>query len=285
LENTEIASGWSGATQWTLTSDGTLTFYGKGNMKNYGYNGGQPWLNKGVEIKHVVIEEGVTAIGTGAFMNLPALKYVTLPETGLKKIGEAAFYGCTELRKINIPEGIYTIWAYTFKNCSRLSITEFPSTLIKIDQGAFENSGAHNVTFPENLNILGSWSFKGCAGLLRVDLSQTKLTKIREGAFKNCRELVTVVLPKDIQILGDSCFYGVALREFTIPETVTSVEPWCFARARYLKEIRFLGDAPTIGEGAFNKITLTVRYPMDNATWTEDIMLDYGGTVSWLASY
>ena len=283
-EVTEIASGWSGATQWTLTSDGTLTVYGKGNMKNYGYTGTQPWAKYADQIKRVVVEEGVTAIGTGAFMNLPALKYVTLPSKGLTKIGEAAFYGCAELREINIPEGIYTIWAYTFKNCSRLSINQFPSTLIKIDQGAFENSGAHNVTFPENLNILGSWSFKGCTGLLKVDLSNTKLTKIREGAFKNCRELVTVVLPRDIQILGDSCFYGIAVREFTVPETVTSIEPWCFARARYLKEIIFLGDAPSIGEGAFNKITLTARYPRDNTTWTEEMMLDYGGIVSWLAS-
>ena len=119
-EITEIASGWSGATQWTLTSDGTLTVYGKGNMKNYGYTGTQPWAKYADQIKRVVVEEGVTAIGTGAFMNLPALKYVTLPSKGLTKIGEAAFYGCAELREINIPEGIYTIWAYTFKNCSRL---------------------------------------------------------------------------------------------------------------------------------------------------------------------
>ena len=60
------------------------------------------------------------------------------------------------------------------------------------------------------------------------------------------------------------------------------MEPWCFARAK-VKEIVFKGDAPTIGEGAFNKITLTVRYSGENTTWTSAVMQNYGGTVTWEA--
>ena len=37
------------------------------------------------------------------------------------------------------------------------------------------------------------------------------------------------------------------------------------------------------GEGALNKITLTVHYPADNTTWTAEIMQNYGGTVTWTA--
>ena len=280
-----IASGWSGTTQWTLMSDGTLTVYGTGNMKNYGYNGGQPWLNKGVDITSVVIEEGVAAIGTGAFRNLTTLKSVTLPEKGLTKIGEAAFYGCTSLKEIEIPETIYTVWLYTFKNCTALEKVKFPKSLIKVDQGAFENcTSLPYIYFPTNVEIIGSWSFKGCTGLIEADMTWTDATKIREGAFKNCSSLTTIHLPVNIQTLGDSCFYGIGATSFTVPETVTSIEAWCFARAYSLKNIYFEGNAPTIGQGAFNKITLTAYYPKSNATWKPAIMQNYGGTVTWKAN-
>ena len=282
---TEVASGWSGNTQWTLTSDGVLTVYGKGNMKNYGYNGGQPWLNKGVDITSVVIEEGVTAIGTGAFRNLTTLESVTLPEKGLTKIGEAAFYGCTSLKEIEIPETIYTVWLYTFKNCTALEEVKLPKSLIKVDQGAFENcTSLPYIYFPTNVEIIGSWSFKGCTGLVEADMTWTDATKIREGAFKNCSALTTIHLPVNIQTLGDSCFYGIGATTFTVPDTVTSIEAWCFARAYSLKNIYFEGNAPTIGQGAFNKITLTAFYPKNNTTWKSDIMQNYGGTVTWKAN-
>lgn len=283
-EVSTVATGWSGAVQWTLASDGVLTIYGEGNMKNYGYNGGQPWLNKGVEIKNVVIEEGVTAVGTGAFRNLTTLETVTLPESGLTKVGEAAFYGCTALKEITIPEGIYTVWAYTFKNCSSLTKVKFPKTLEKIDQGAFENSTSlPYVYFPTNVKIIGSWSFKGCASLVEVDMSWADATEIREGAFKNCAALTTVHFPTSMQKFGDSAFYGIGAETFTVPATVTEVGPWCFARAS-LKEIIFKGNAPKIGEGAFNKITLTAYYPNDDSTWISSVMLNYGGTVTWTSN-
>ena len=279
-----IAEGWSGYTRWRLTDDGVLTVYGEGNMKNYGYDGGQPWQDYADQITKVVIAEGVTVVGSGAFMALPALESVTLPQTGLSRIGEAAFYGCAALKEIAIPEGVYTVWAYTFKNCTGLTKVKLPKTLIKIDQGAFENCTALGSVFlPTNLEIIGSWSFKGCTALKEADMQWTDVVKIREGAFKNCAALETIRLPGGIQTLGDSCFYGIGADSFTVPATVTAVEPWCFARSA-LTQITFAGDAPAMGEGAFNKITLTAYYPAGNTTWTGVVMRDYGGTVIWTAN-
>jgi hypothetical protein len=278
-----IASGWSGNTQWTLNEWGILTFTGSGNMKNYGYNRNQPWLSYADQIISVVVEDGVTAIGTGAFMDLTKLESVTLPTSGLTKIGEAAFYGCTSLKEITIPEGIYTIWLYTFKGCTSLEKVKMPKTLIKVDQGAFENcTSLTYVYFPTNVEIIGSWSFKGCTGLEEVDMTWTNATKIREGAFKNCSALTTIHLPEKIQTLGDSCFYGIGATSFTVPETVTSIEAWCFARAKVTK-VTFKGDAPSIGEGAFNKITLTAWYNSAKTGWNASIKQNYGGTVTWKA--
>jgi hypothetical protein len=214
---------------------------------------------------------------------MTALESVSLPASGLKTIGIAAFYGCTSLQGITIPEGIYTIWEYTFKNCSSLRSLRLPKTLIKIDQGAFEACTSLTELFlPTNVQIIGGWSFKGCTGMKRADMQWADATEIRAGAFKNCTALSQIILPGNIQILGDSCFYGIGAASFTVPKTVTAIVDWCFARSA-LKEITFLGNAPTIGVGAFNKIALTAFYPAGNATWTADIMLNYGGSVAWIA--
>ena len=283
--NAGIASGWSGTTQWTLTADGTLTVYGEGKMKDYGYNGGQPWLAYADQIKSVVIEEGVTAVGSGAFMNLTKLESVTLPRNGLSRIGEAAFYGCTSLKEIDIPDTVYTVFDYTFKNCASLEKVRLSRILVKVGQGAFENCTALDYIYiPGETEIIGAWSFKGCTDLAEVDMTWANATEIREGAFKNCASLTTVLFPGGIKKLGDSAFYGIGATSFTVPATVTEVGPWCFARAYSMRSITFKGNAPKIGEGAFNKVTLTAYYPRGNGSWTTAVMQNYGGTVTWKAN-
>ncbi len=280
----EVATGWSGNTTWVLTEDGVLTFSGEGNMKNYGYDGGQPWLDYADQIRSVVLEEGVAAVGTGAFMNLTKLESVTLPASSLTRIGEAAFYGCSSLTQIDIPDTVYTVFDYTFKNCTALADVRLSRELIKVGEGAFENCTALDYIYiPGYTEIIGAWSFKGCTALEEADMSWTDATEIREGAFKNCTSLTTIELPGELRILGDSCFYGIGAKRFTVPATVTTVADWCFARAS-LTEIKFEGDAPAIGEGAFNKIALTAYYPGGNASWTSDVMQNYGGTVTWTAN-
>ncbi len=300
-----VATGWSGYTTWELTEDGVLIFSGEGAMKTYGSKTEMPWcqhldkitcvvLNPGVttvsdyafygapNLRRVILSNTVTVIGTYAFKGCTALEQVYLPAS-LTKISEAAFYGCTSLKEITIPKGIYTIWAYTFKGCTALESVKLPKALIKIDQGAFENCTAlASVYIPGDTQIIGSWSFKSCTSLTEVDMTWADATEIREGAFKNCTALAAIYLPADIRKFGDSAFYGIGAESFTVPETVTEIGPWCFARAN-VGEIIFEGDAPTIGEGAFNKIALTAYYPGGNATWTTANKLNYGGTISWLA--
>lgn len=290
--------------EWTLTNIGQLTISGTGPMKDYDNKDELPWYEYSKQINQVRIKRGVTTISPMAFYGMNLLESVSLP-IGLthigdyafkhcnnlyhvdtpytvKRIGESAFYGCSSLWSIDIPEGIYTIWEYTFKNCTNLKNIAFPKTLIKIDEGAFENcTRLYNLYFPEDLDIIGCWSFKGCTGLEYIRMSGTDVTEIREGAFKKCSALEDIQLPEMIETLGDSCFYGIAATNFTIPETVTEIGPWCFARAYNLTEMIFEGNAPKIGEGAFNKIMLTAYYPDGNATWTAALMQNYGGNVTW----
>ena len=158
------ATGWSGKVQWTLSDDGVLTFYGKGVMKNYKGKTEMPWYKYLDQITEVVIEEGVTSIGSYAFYgmtklrtieiaqsvtiigdyafkNCPVLDGVVLP-SGLTHLGDSAFYACEKLSAIEIPAALWTIKPYTFKNCTNLKSVKFnEGNLQKISDGAFYNTG------------------------------------------------------------------------------------------------------------------------------------------------
>ena len=50
-----------------------------------------------------------------------------------------------------------------------------------------------------------------------------------------------------------------------------------------LDEIWFKGNAPEISDSAWNNVKATAYYPVNNKTWTEDVMQDYGGDITWKA--
>lgn len=59
-----------------------------------------------------------------------------------------------------------------------------------------------------NLNELGERSFSGCSNIEELDLSNSKLTSIPEGAFAYCKNLKTIKLPSTITSIGDEAFYN-----------------------------------------------------------------------------
>lgn len=78
---------------WTL-EDGTLTISGEGPL--YSSLG---WLEHSLEIEHVVVEEGITALGTDLFQNCTQLRTVTLPES-VQVLQNAVFDGCYDIEAI-----------------------------------------------------------------------------------------------------------------------------------------------------------------------------------------
>ena len=88
---------------WSLSSNGTLTINGTGEM---GYQ--TPWMSYRDSIKSLVIEEGVTTVGRSAFSGCDQLTSATLP-TSLTEIGQSAFLGCFNLEKICLPDTLNAI--------------------------------------------------------------------------------------------------------------------------------------------------------------------------------
>jgi hypothetical protein len=87
----------------------------------------------------------------------------------VKKIGEWAFRGCTELTNIKLPEGLTSIEEWAFSGCTGLTNIKLPESLISIGDDAFhECTGLTSIKLPKGLTSIGELASGGCTGLTRV---------------------------------------------------------------------------------------------------------------------
>ncbi|MBP3941078.1 MAG: leucine-rich repeat domain-containing protein, partial [Christensenellaceae bacterium] len=113
---------------------GTLTISGTGAMWDYEPQASRPyptspWYNGTViyEPTTVIIEEGVTSIGSYAFWIMTSIENVSLPET-LKSIGEQAFYSCTHIESLTLPVSLTSIGDWAFGECTALTTVNYGGT-------------------------------------------------------------------------------------------------------------------------------------------------------------
>ena len=108
------------------------------------------------------------------------------------------------------------------------------------------------------------------------------VTIIGDYAFRRFNNLKSVTLPDSLKIIRLSAFESCeSLTEITIPAGVTSIEGSVFEDCSSLESIYFLGSAPSIDDTAFKDITATAYYPTGNASWTNAVKQNYGGTITW----
>ena len=88
------------------------------------------------DVTSFILEDGITSIGAYAFYNCTRLSSINIPNR-VTSIGRAAFYNCAELVNIILPEGISTIEENTFCGCVKLQHVVIPSSVSKIDDNAF----------------------------------------------------------------------------------------------------------------------------------------------------
>ena len=86
-------------------------------------------------------------------------------------IDNLAFFGCTGLTSVSIPEMVTTIGNRTFKNCTSLTSITIPNNVTSIGVYAFENcEGLTEVTLGSGLQSIGAYAFYGCTELMRGDI-------------------------------------------------------------------------------------------------------------------
>ena len=223
-----VAKGECGANgssvQWTLDSKGNLSITGTGAIRDYGRSllwsewehsrSTAPWygdhdgMNRSLNlITSLTISNGITCIGTNAFLGLENLAKVTLPDS-LVQIKEAAFQRCTSLTKITFPNGIASIEAHVFNNCSNLLNFTMPDRVTSIGEGAFYKCNRlTSVVLPKSVEYVSASAFQSCEKLKNVTiLGEIPVVKTR--TFQNCPALTEITIPDSVLIMEENAFSG-----------------------------------------------------------------------------
>ena len=183
----------------------------------------------------------VEKISDLSFKNCTALTSIKLPKTLSKDASGAPFFGCTNLKRIELEEGMTVVPDYV---CAGTAIEEItiPSTVKEIGLWAF--SGCTNLSKVNlgNVEKISDLSFKNCTALTSIKLPKT-LSKDASGApFFGCTNLKRIELEEGMTVVPDYVCAGTAIEEITIPSTVKEIGMWAFKDCLSLKKITILDN-------------------------------------------
>ncbi len=303
---------------WVLYTDGMLYISGRGAMKGMDWSWDVPWDNLRSSVQEVLIDEGVTSIGSRAFSSCRSLTRVTIPES-VTKIGNNAFSWCSVLESVTIPEGVTSIGDSAFANCGKLEtilVKEgnpayqvldgilydkamttvvccpaslsgdliVPDGVTIIGGGAFSGcSGLNKVVLPDGVTSIGGYAFYSCSTLKCVTIPDS-VTNIGNSAFWNCYALMSVTIPEGVTEIGSFTFSNCrSLSSVTIPSSMSEIDAYAFSSDNALRKIVFSGSAPKINDNTFSGVKAFAFYSGVETSWTENTRQNYGGTLTWIA--
>ncbi len=276
-----IASGSCGENAvYTIYSDGYMEITGSGPMTNWTSADAVPWKNYRGYVRYVSVADGITTVGSYAFADCQYMIFTDLPDSiseigtcafyqarmtafvvpsGLKKVGESAFYvvpatkaliiqdlaawmdmdiegvyanpgygvdkwylGDEELTELVIPEGTTEIKDYAFYGADGITSVHVPDSVTRIGKQAFSNASAlTTVTGCNKVSEIGFYAFEYTA---LTEITLNGITKLNEGVFCNCQQLKKVTLGPGLTTVADNAFGGSS----NIEEVhISDLAAWC----------------------------------------------------------
>ena len=221
-----------------------------------------------VDIPKTIDGKSVTSIGKYAFYYCSSLTSITIPDS-VTSIGAQAFDGCTSLTSVTIPDSVTEIGDYAFQNCTSLTSVTIPDSVTSIGNWAFENcTSLTNITIPDSVTSIGDWAFRDCTSLTSITIPNS-VTSIGDWAFESCTSLTAidveagnsnytsvngVLFNKDKTEL--ICYpAGKTDKSYNIPDSVTSIGYYAFQDCSSLTSITIPSSVTSIGGSAFSGCT------------------------------
>ena len=183
------------------------------------------------------VVDGTASVSSGSDWTSAILNtttgHITIPSTlggySVTSIGNYAFFNCSGLASVTIPDSVTSIGSSAFSGCSGLTSVIIPDSVTSIGSSAFSGcSGLTSITIPDSVTSIGESAFCNCSGLTSVTIPNS-VTNIGYQAFSGCRGLTSVTIPDSVTSIGDRAFYGCSgLSSVTIGDSVTSIGSGAF---------------------------------------------------------
>ena len=196
------------------------------------------------EVTYMNRTRKVTSIGNYAFYDCSGLTSVTIPNS-VTSIGNSAFSDCSGLTSITIPNSVTSIGSNAFYYCTGLTSVIIPNSVTSIGDYAFYCSGLTSITIPNSVTSIGSNAFYYCTGLTSVTIGNS-VTSIGDRAFQYCFGLTSVTIPNSVTSIGYAAFEGV-----DIPTVISLIE-------NPFKITGKTSNSRTFSQNTFNNATLYV---------------------------
>lgn len=226
-----------------------------------------------------ILEDGTAEIteytGSGYDIVIPD----NLEGIRVTAVGDAVFFGNTELHSVSVPEGVTILGRQAFGMCKNLASVTMPESLTTLGDLAFENcSSLTSVKIPDNVNDIPSDShpFGGCTSLKEIIVSPDHAYfELIDGVLfrRSDKKLIcyppaderqTYEIPEGTLVIGADSFYlCTGLTSVTVPGSVISIENGAFACCKNLISVSIPDGVKKIGGQAFFLCTSlkTVRIP------------------------
>lgn len=210
-------------------------------------------------LEGIVISPGVTSIGEGAFYHCEKIKSVAVP-SGVTKIPYGCFEGCTNLESISFSENISSIENGAFSSCTslkdiyysgmqeqweRLFIqsyhnSDFLNATVHFKDGTTLNQSGEDYEYQElTSDTIEITAYTGTDQTLTIpsSINGQTVTSIGEYAFNGSTAIKEVTIPSSVTTIKPYAFYRSSAEKITVPAAVTSIGQFAFQDCRSLAEI------------------------------------------------
>jgi hypothetical protein len=207
--------------------------------------------------------------GAGGAISIPA----TLGGFPTVAIGDLAFFGCTSLTSVTIPDSVTTIGSTAFFGCTNLTsiVVDGGNPVFSSQDGVlYDNAKTLLIQYPDgkiggftilnSVTSIGEGAFSDCTGLTSVTIGSS-VANIGFAAFAGCTGLTSITIPDSVTSIEGHAFLNcTSLTSVTIPGSVTSIGYEAFQYCSSLTKAYFLGNAPSMGSSVFDGCPITICY-------------------------